>query len=139
MAYERVIAVWNWYDGPRTGVADYDGRPHHFSCEFDEQEDEYSNDYLLRPLDERALALVHERQTIWQQWQLAFRRGEVTQQTHPALPGQNPRFVELHEILDSHIASVGTRIRVKGEFHSPSREVGLRIADDLEVQWSEAT
>jgi hypothetical protein len=139
MAYERVIAVWNWHDGPRTGVADYDGRPHHFSCEFDEQEDEYSNTYLLSPVDEQALSLVHESQAIWQQWELAFHRGEVTLQTHPALPGQNPRFAELHEILDSYTASAGTRIRVKGEFRWLSREVGLRTADDLEVQWSEPT
>jgi hypothetical protein len=35
MTFEAVHAVWDYFDGPRTGLADYRGRPHYFVCKFD--------------------------------------------------------------------------------------------------------
>ena len=35
MVFERVLMVWDLYDGPRTGLALYNGAAHYFRCEFD--------------------------------------------------------------------------------------------------------
>jgi hypothetical protein len=39
-----------YYDGPRQGIANFNGQPHFYDCIFDERRDEYSNWYhTFRP------------------------------------------------------------------------------------------
>jgi hypothetical protein len=33
--YECVFTVTDYYDGPRKGIANYNGRPHFYECVFD--------------------------------------------------------------------------------------------------------
>jgi hypothetical protein len=48
---ERVLLVDDFWDVPNSGIANFHGVPHSFSCIFDEARDDWSNKYLLRPLD----------------------------------------------------------------------------------------
>lgn len=82
MAFERVYTVWDYYDGPRSGIAEYRGQPHHYNCEWNETKDDYAATFVLTPIDQQTLTLAMEQWAIWRQWQDAFHRGEVPQSTH---------------------------------------------------------
>ena len=74
---EIVHAVWDFYDSPRTGVADYRGQPHYFSCQWDSAADDYSHTYALSPIDSGTFDLVMEQWAIWRKWEFAFQAGEA--------------------------------------------------------------
>ena len=46
--YERVHTVLDYYDGPRKGVADFEGQPHLYECIFDDANDNYSDSFQFR-------------------------------------------------------------------------------------------
>lgn len=48
--YETVYNLLDWWDGPHTGIADYQGAPHLFRRDFDEAADEYAATYSLFPV-----------------------------------------------------------------------------------------
>jgi hypothetical protein len=83
MTLERVHMVWDFYDGPRSGLASFRGKPHYFDCEFDRTQDEYSDTYRLWPVDEEFLALATEQWKIYRAWERRFQSGELTVETHP--------------------------------------------------------
>src|SRR5579862_5121611 len=103
MPFERVYTIWDYWDGPRSGIASYEGQPHHYQCEWDEAADDYSDTFALTPIDEETFSLAMEQWSIWQQWQKAFHGGEVPGATHPTLPGSNPQCVELQSRIEAGI------------------------------------
>jgi hypothetical protein len=105
MAWDRVHTVNDYHDGPRLGIADVDGVPHIYEAEFDHSSDEYSDTYFVSPVDESLLALVLEDWEIWLRWDSAFKRGEVSIESHPALPEDRQR----HEVLK---IAIGDRLKV---------------------------
>jgi hypothetical protein len=58
---DKVHSIEDYHDGPRSGFADFEGEPHHFDREFNELEDEFSDDFVLIPIDSRTLSLAIER------------------------------------------------------------------------------
>jgi hypothetical protein len=134
MAWDRVHTVNVYYDGPRLGIADVDGVPHVYEAEFDHSQDEYGDTYFAAPVDENLLALVLEDWEIWLRWNSAFKRSEVSIESHPALPQDRER----HEALK---VAIGDRMRVdradakrlKGRFqtspHDGATIVEWRTAD----------
>ena len=60
---------------------------------------------MLRRVEGPTVALARERKAIFEAWKRAFHRGEATQETHPGIPGQHPRFAELSQAIDAAIAS----------------------------------
>jgi len=105
MAWDRVHTVNDYYDGPRLGIADVGGVPHIYEAEFDYSSDECGDTYFASPIDECLLALVLEDWEIWCAWNSAFKRGEVSVESHPALPQDRER----HEALK---IAIGDRLRV---------------------------
>ena len=105
MAWDRVYTVNDYYDGPRLGIADVDGVPHIYEAEFDHSSDEYGDTFFVSPVDEGLFALVLEDWEIWLRWNSAFKRGDVSVESHPALPGDRER----HEVLR---IAIGDRLRV---------------------------
>ena len=119
---EEVHLVNDYWDGPREGVADYGGTPHYFRAIFDEKKDEWSDVFILSPLDLNTYNLVMEQHQIWQRWQKAFDSGAVTIDSHPALPEDTNRSKELAEIIERKTAiNSNTAIRLKGSFEADDR------------------
>jgi hypothetical protein len=58
--YERVYTVIDYYDGPRKGIADYRGKPHFYECIFDESKNDYTDSFLLAPVDPQSFQLAME-------------------------------------------------------------------------------
>ena len=119
---EEVYFVVDYWDGPREGVADYGGTPHYFRCVFDEKRDEWSDDFILSPLDQDTYHLLMEHKQIWERWQEAYETGATTLDSHPALPEDANRRKKLDEIIEPKIKiDPITAIRVKGSFEADDR------------------
>jgi hypothetical protein len=140
MAYERVHTVEEYYDGPRTGVANYRGAPHAYRCEWSEADDEYANTFELRPIDEDTLALVLELWNVWRAWEASFHRGEVGADTHPAVPNQNPQFAALDAQVAERVRSIAASRRVRAVFRVIPGQSSLPAGKmrTLEVEWEDA-
>jgi hypothetical protein len=102
--YEKVHTVSDYWDGPRAGVADFGGTPHAYQSLFDDERDDYSDVWLLRPIDGDTFQLVMEDWDIWLRWLDAFHAGRTSQDTHPALPEDRPRHEQIKASLSDRIA-----------------------------------
>jgi hypothetical protein len=119
---EEVHLVLDYWDGPRKGVADYCGTLHYFRALFDEERDEWSDVFILSPLDLDTYNLVIEQHQIWQRWQKAFATGAATIDSHPALPEETNRSKELAEIIERKTKiDPNTALRRKGSFEADDR------------------
>jgi hypothetical protein len=85
--FERVYTVHDYYDRPRSGIANFGGRPHYYSCEWDKAADDYADSFTLVSIDEETLDLALEQWAIWKEWEVAFHKGQRHRESHPALPG----------------------------------------------------
>lgn len=132
--YDRVYTVVDYYDGPRKGIADYQGKPHLYECI------DYSDSFLLAPLDAEAFQFAMEDWAIWQRWELAYHTGKADLSTHPALPHESERHQELESILEKMLvidrAKAVTRI---GHFEAMGGETLPKgVLRPLQVKWAEA-
>ncbi len=136
--FDIVHSVLDYYDGPRSGVADFGGVPHVYECDWSDEADDYSDIYLLVPLPEEVFKLALEDWAIWRRWEAAFHRGEASQETHPALPQDRERHTELQNRL-APFMKVDSRecFRAKASFEvrtdCPQPEKGMR---NLKVKWT---
>lgn len=55
LIYEKVHQVTDWYDGPRGGIADFEGKPHLFKSERDYGANVF---FFLTPLSEDLFGLA---------------------------------------------------------------------------------
>jgi hypothetical protein len=141
MAFERVYSVTDYFDGPRSGVAEFFGQPHRYQCKFDEKLDDWSESFLLTPISSDILALELEQWALWRKWELAFHRGDVPQNSHPGLGGTDARYDELKSIIKDRSAEESPATwRAKGLFRArPSQpETPMGVMRELEVEWTDA-
>jgi hypothetical protein len=133
MRWERVVAIYEFYDGPRRGVAFLDGKLYFFDSVFEEVEDNYSEEFDLTPIDEALLPLIEEDWRIWTRWATAYHAGETSLDTHPALPADRPRHDELKAILDPLlVVNSDKAVRRLAEFRNINIISWVR---DAEVRW----
>lgn len=98
---EHVYVENDWYDGPRAGIADVNGRAHRFVSQFDEAEDEYMGTFLLWPIKEAELLLEQEQYQIFVSWNEQYEAGLSGVESHPGHGGINKRWDELNATLKS--------------------------------------
>lgn len=97
---ETVYAVYNYHDGPLSGVADFEGRPHIFeNAYFDEAADRWSDVFLLRPIDAQVFAWTLEKRQVLLRWRRAVDQGEATYNDYPDLPSDRLRDADLNDLL----------------------------------------
>lgn len=135
---EIVYTVTDYYDGPRKGIANYNGAPHFYECLFDTANDDYSDAFQLTPIDQPTFLLAMEDWHIWLRWESAFYAGETTLETHPALPADAARHKELVSVLQNALITGPNAITRIGIFS------GLGVSDlprsrmrSLQVEWRE--
>ena len=137
---EPVLTVYDYHDGPRSGVALNNGVPCHFSCEWDEARDDYADTYKLLPLSEQTVDLALESWQMWLRWRAAFDRGEVkifsAETYHPVLPQDDQRHSQISPLLGVAFAGEGqTRHRATGKF---TRRNGNRVGSSWIGPWDVA-
>jgi hypothetical protein len=112
-----VHTITDWYDGARAGVAGLSGKPHYYECQFDKSKDDWSDIYLLKPLDEETFRLAMEDWGIWLRCEAAFHEGRTPLETHPALPEDRVRHDGLAKVLGERlVVGPDTCIKAKGDF-----------------------
>ena len=117
MAFERVHTIWDYYDGPREGLADFLGQPHYYKNTWDEAADDWSPSYELVPIDEETLQLAMEQWAIWLAWNEQFHAGQVPVESHPGNGGKIARYDELEVILEARIPTPGPDVvTAEGKF-----------------------
>ena len=105
---ERVHAVWDYYDGPREGIADFQGKPHVFKCHFSEAADGWTDLFWLMEIDQQLFQLAIEQHVIFRRWKTEFELGNVLIDSHPAMPADRARYDELR-------ADIGDRLQLQPE------------------------
>jgi hypothetical protein len=137
--YEVVHTVKDYYDGPRSGIANYGGSPHLYECIFDEQKEDYTDVFRLTPIDTETFKLALEDWTIWKRWEIAFHSGITDHSTHPCLPEDRQRHLEIKPILEERLVIEPTlAISRVGKFE-PIGNVLLPkgVMRPLQVKWEE--
>ena len=115
--YERVHTMTDYYDGPRQGIADFEGAPHLYVSEWDDGADLDATTFKLSSVEPRVLALALEAWCIWRRWETALHQRRTNPKTHPALPEERSRSDELDQILEREL-KINERnyVRVQGDF-----------------------
>ncbi len=105
-AFERVHTPRDWYDGPRTGIADFGGVPHFYNVPFSEELDEYEDELCeLSPLDAATFQLALEECAIWRRFSAAKRAGDVSDEWAIAHWGVLPPDLQRYEELQPNLAA----------------------------------
>lgn len=142
MIFEAVHTVWDYFDGPRTGLADYRGLPHYFVCQFDTAADDYSDLFTLALVDDETLALALKQWAIWRKWEAAFHTGAATQDSHPGIKGNNATYVAYEAEVQERLRKLPClQYSVRATFHAnPSvAQMPPGIMRPLEVSWQDVT
>ncbi|MER5780958.1 hypothetical protein ABT104_04405 [Streptomyces mobaraensis] len=112
--FERVLCEWEWNDGPRTGLADVQGKPHYFERHDDDRAGE-ADEYRVWPASEDAVKLEREQWAIFAGWNERHEAGEVSPETHPGHGGIDARYDELELLLAPHRRPPNDARRLAGE------------------------
>lgn len=138
--YEAVFTVGDYYDGPRSGVANFHGMPHFYECIFDQVGDNYSNSYLLIALSQEAFNAAIENWQIFLRWRAAFDLGKASRETHPTLPEDRNRYEETKQLVDQALASGrGKATRVTGEFRvAGDKKLPRDVLSPWQVKWTKS-
>jgi len=142
MTFEKVQTVGVYWDGVRTGTANFRGAPHYFDCRFDEGADEYSDVYQLYPVDSEFMERELRLWAIFRAWEDSFHRGLLSVETHPGHGGVDQEYDDLRRWMDNSIRLLEplpeqhtATFRVAAGQESVPRGV-LR---ELEVAWTSAS
>jgi hypothetical protein len=135
--FERVYTVVGYYDGPRRGVADFNGAAHLYESEWSDIADDYTDFFNLSPVDPETFQLVQEHWQIWLRWERARHEGTVAQDTHPALPEDRARHEELEALLRPQLVTAAQPVRASATFRRDRTRPwdGKGHSPPLEVQW----
>jgi hypothetical protein len=140
--YERVYTVNDFWDGPRSGFADFDGKPHVYRSLWRDDLDDWDPEecFELRPVSAEALRAALEDWEIWCRWEDAFYAGVASESTRPALPEDRKRHDELAPIVQKALENGTPRqFLAVGDFRAVSPPApGQRVPTgrlQVEVQW----
>ncbi len=126
--YEKVITVSDYYDGPRQGVANFQGRPYFYDCILGKAD--YTNHFQLTPIPTPSLKFIFEEDQISQRWQALRRSGAEVDDDKPYLPVDEARYLQLRSIL-APLLKTDSKQSVTREGHFRT------IQGRLEVGWLE--
>ena len=127
--WETVHTVEDFFDRPRSGFADYDGRPHAYECEWDEAADDWCSTYLLSPVTDQQLTWAKESYGIFERWLAAYHGGSLTDRdNHPALHSDRSRRDELEPLVKQALAMDRDHaVRVTAEFRGDFAPLNLQV------------
>jgi hypothetical protein len=105
--FEEVYTVDDWYDGPRTGFAQFHGAPHHYRSlylDFDDWDADEDRFELVR-VSADVLAAGLEASAIFDRWDAARQSGEVSDHAitpadeFGALPEDRERYASVRAVI----------------------------------------
>jgi len=134
--YEKVYTITDYYDGIRSGIADFRGVPHYYECPLNDNHQGYADYFLLRPIDEETFNLALEDWDIWGRWFESLQAHETTQETHPALPQDRERHNMIKSVLSEQLVVDYDRdLRAQANFRPISGGYAGSPTGTFEVNW----
>jgi hypothetical protein len=136
--FEQVYAVFDFYDGPREGVANFRGKPVWFKCAWDVASDDWSENFDIILLDDRTFELAMCQWKLWCEWEKSFHGGLVSVGTHPAMEHGSTPYKEIEAQVAESVANLSLgRLKAKAEFRvvPGQAELPKGVARELEVEW----
>lgn len=133
--FEDVYTVDDWYDGPRSGFAEYRGAPHHYRSlyldhdSWDADEDRFE----LVPVSSAVLAAALEASAIFARWDAVRKAAGTNTVADPpesefgALPEDRPRYAILRATLAPfEVADHPDSFIARGRFERACKRVQWR-------------
>lgn len=137
---EPVHTMADYYDGPRSGAADYLGAPHWYRSVYldgpawDPDEDRFE----LTPLTPEVLAAEVEGDAIFRRWDAQHRAGLIAwdgdDETFGALPEERARAAELRDRRDAYLAATPPSVLARGTFDARATRVTWIFVRDLRAE-----
>jgi hypothetical protein len=126
--WEPVHTTDDWYDGPRGGVADFDGSPHYYRSVYLDTPrwNPHEDRFELTPLPHDAFEAALELQAIWERWRHAHKAGTAPEDPEGELVllADRQRRDELAQVLAARRAANASRsVLLHGEFELGCRRV----------------
>lgn len=133
--YEIVYVVEEWYDGPRSGYADYKQKPYFYRSIFldIENDDDYNPNedrFEMTPVSEQVVEWAVAKHGLWLRWNAVYRTGALSQEVDDVriLPEDRVHYQELCVLVEQcMITQREISFIVRGKFELGSRR----------VQWNE--
>ena len=132
--------VWDYYDGPRTGLTLYRNKAHYFEFLWDHKLNNYSEYFTLTAINENLLKTANRQWAIYREWEFKFHSGQLPFDTHPGHGGIDKEYDKLNSIIETKLAkldrSTGTYTSV---FRPSSKQKDLPsgMMKELEASWIE--
>ena len=135
--YETVYMIWDIYDGPRSGIADYKSEPCYFNCRLD-PEGGYSEQFELSPISSELFQMTQEQWDIYRTWEMKYHMGHESLKTHPGNIGTNKRYDELDTLIKAATGKLHMyRCLFTGNFKAllGQDELPDGVLRELQVEW----
>ncbi len=132
--FQSVYFIIDWWDGPKSGFADFNSSIHYFERLFDSDKEEWSNSYLLRPVSTEVYALQIESYQIFLDWV----NEKDSKSPHPLTDHENKRYHEIKRLLE-HIEYQFYSAKYIGNFiHTGDKanENGINGLNIFKVKWT---
>jgi hypothetical protein len=137
--FELVHIISGYYDGILDGLADWQGRPHHFELESPGPANQPYDRYRLTPLSPEVFSAAIEGWDIWCRREQAHRAGQVADHLgpNPALPQDEERRQQIDKLVADWIASSkAASFVVDGEFRPLVADAFIGTARGvMQVRW----
>lgn len=128
--WETVHTIHDWYDGPRSGAAEYLGAAHWYRSVYLDTEtwDPDEDRFELTPMTPDALGWELERTAIFKRWDTARRSGAVVWSdkdvdSFGAFPEDMPRYRELNNRMDTYLDTTPPSQLARGIFELTANHV----------------
>jgi hypothetical protein len=131
---EEVQTIYDYWDGPKQGIANYNGELHIYEAIFDEEKDDFSGIFWLMPTTLETLQLSLKHDELWQGWLAGEGKGKSP---HEVVEG----FYKIQE----HVAVkelLKERMRVKSELAFKAKGSFQRLQPKrhhFQVKWEKLT
>ncbi|MGD0897476.1 MAG: hypothetical protein ABR915_06535 [Thermoguttaceae bacterium] len=134
--FEKVYTVEFYWDCPRSGIAEFVGRPHHYESAFDEAADDYGA-FVLRPVNDETLRTALE---LWEMYVRFYRDhypGSFPKHDVPVHPSDRDRYLSLWRAYDAAVKSTPpVTTTAKAAFRRVGGRSGPSALATFEVRWT---
>ena len=136
--YEPVFTVLEYYDGPRKGIASYKKTPHFFDCIINDK-NEYSEKYLLTPVDDETYQLAMEASEIFRKWEIRFHDSKRASTTTRAYLLDTKKYRAINRVLDKRLVTIPRQAIIRtGHFEVLGRpKLPKGVIRPLQVKWTQ--
>lgn len=120
--HETVYVVEDWYDGPRSGFAGYQQKPHFYrSLHLEGDHYNYDEDrFELTPVSTQVLKWAIASHQLWLKWDEAYRTGTLPEGAYAEeriLPEDRAYNRELRDVIEQYMdTQTETQFVVRGKF-----------------------